>query len=130
MLLSPIGPLIIHLVDFYLLLARWISLWYTTLSYWPTFYPYGTLLFSTGPLDISMVHCYLLLIHWISQCYTTLFFWPTGYLYGSSKDVNECSNIRIFVFCSNIRIRFLNSNIHIFFHSPGCASATFSNEEL
>ena len=30
------------------------------------------------------------------------------------KDVNECSNIRIFVFRSNIRIRFLNSNIHIF----------------
>ena len=30
------------------------------------------------------------------------------------KDVNECSNIRIFVFRSNIRIRFLNSNIRIF----------------
>ena len=34
--------------------------------------------------------------------------------YKSIKDVNECSNIRIFVFRSNIRIRFLNSNIHIF----------------
>ena len=31
-----------------------------------------------------------------------------------TKDVNECSNIRLFVFFSNIRIRFLNSNIRIF----------------
>ena len=46
------------------------------------------------------------------------------------KDVNECSNIRIFVFRSNIRIRFLDSNIHIFYLSPPCASSKFSNEEL
>ena len=48
----------------------------------------------------------------------------------SIKDVNECSNIRIFVFRSNIRIRFLNSNIRIFYLSPRCASSKFSNEEL
>ena len=37
-----------------------------------------------------------------------------AYNYVIFKDVNECSNIRIFVFRSNIRIRFLNSNIRIF----------------
>ena len=47
-----------------------------------------------------------------------------------TKDVNECSNIRIFVFRSNIRIRFLNSNIRIFHLSPRCVSSKFSNEEL
>ena len=35
-----------------------------------------------------------------------------------TKDVNECSNIRIFVFRSNIRIRFLNSNICFFLSVP------------
>ena len=47
-----------------------------------------------------------------------------------TKDVNECSNIRIFVFSSNIRIRFLNLNIRIFYLSPRCASSKFPNEEL
>ena len=46
------------------------------------------------------------------------------------KDVNECLNIRMFVFRSNIRIPFLNSNIHIFYLSLRCASSKFSNEEL
>ena len=86
MLLSPIGSLVIHLVHYYHLLANWISLWYTTLSYWATCHPYGTLLSSTGPMDISLVHCYpstnsldipmlhypLLLAHWISLWYTPL----------------------------------------------------------
>ena len=31
---SPIGPLAICMVHYYLLLAHWISLGYTTLSYW------------------------------------------------------------------------------------------------
>ena len=46
-----------------------------------------------------------------------------------SKDVIECSNIRIFVFRSNIRIRFMNSNIRIFYLSPRCASLCFQMKD-
>ena len=78
------------MVHYYLILAQWLSLWYTTLSYWPTRYLYCTLLSSTCPLDISlvqyplllaiiMVHSYLLLAHWKSQWYTPLFNRHTGY---------------------------------------------------
>ena len=66
-----------------LLLTHWLSLWYTTLSYWPTGYQFGILLSSTDPLDISMVHYLLLLAHWISLLYTSIFYWPTGYLFGT-----------------------------------------------
>ena len=97
------------MIHCYLLLAHCKILWYNTFSFWPTGYPYITLLSSTGPLvifystllssigqlDISMVHslftigplvipmlhCYLLLADWIWS--TTLSYWPTGYLYGS-----------------------------------------------
>ena len=106
---SSTGPLDISMVHYYLLLAHWIyqgtlpspfgpliSQRYTTPSYWPTGYHYGSLLSSTSPLDISMVHYYLLLAHWIyqgtlpspfgpliSQRYTTPSYWPTGYHYGT-----------------------------------------------
>ena len=90
------------MVHYYLLLAHWIylygtlplllayllSLWYTTLSYWPTGYPYGTLLSSTGPMAISMVHYPLLLAHWISLLYTAIFYWPAGYLFGTIPSPN------------------------------------------
>ena len=66
---SPIGPLVIPMIHYYLLLAHWISLWYTTLSYWSTGYLFGSF--------------YLLLAHWIYLWYTTLSYWPTGYLYGT-----------------------------------------------
>ena len=46
-----------------------LSLWYTTVFYWPT--------------GGSMEHYCLLLTHWISQRYTVLSFWHTGYLYGT-----------------------------------------------
>ena len=107
---SHFGPLAIYMVHNYLLLANWISLWYTTLSYWllditrihyhllltlwisiwyttlsycSTGYLYGTLLSSTGPLNISMVHYPLLLAHWLSLWYTPIFYRPTGYLCGT-----------------------------------------------
>ena len=106
--LSSTGPLalpIIHIylllahwpphvsaVHYYLLLAHWLSLWYTTIFYWPTGPPYvtlqsspgpvalsyGTLPVSTGPLAVSVVHSYLLLVHWPFLLYTTIFYWRTG----------------------------------------------------
>ena len=57
------------MVHFYLLLAHWLSLWYTILSYWPTNYPCGT--------QSS------LLAHWLSLWYKPIFYSPSGYLYGS-----------------------------------------------
>ena len=62
----------------YLLLAHWISLWYT-----PTYYPYDTLLHFYWSLDISMVHYHFLLAHWLSLCYTAIFYLPSGYFYGT-----------------------------------------------
>ena len=80
---SPTGPLDISMVHCYLLLAHWISLWYTTifywisqryttLSYWPNGYLYGTPPSHIGPLTIPMVHYFLLPTHFISLWYTTL----------------------------------------------------------
>ena len=95
-LLSTIDPVAISMVHSYFLVAHWISLvhyhllfahmlslWYTTLSYWPTDYPYATILSSTGQMAISMVHNPLLLAHWISLWNTAIFYWPIGYLYGT-----------------------------------------------
>ena len=88
---SLTGPLDITLVYHYLLLTHWISLWYTTLSYWPTGYPYATLLSSTGPLDTSVVNYPLLLAyfypyvtllsstsHWISLWFIIISYLPTS----------------------------------------------------
>ena len=60
---SSTGPLAILTVHFSLLLAHWLSLWYTIFPYWLTGYPYGTLLSSTGSLDISLDHYPLILAH-------------------------------------------------------------------
>ena len=84
--------MVLSVVHTHLLLALWLSLWYTTIFYWPTGPPYvrllsspgpvaqsyGTLTFSTGPLAVSVVHYYLLLAHWLSLWYTLIFLWPTG----------------------------------------------------
>ena len=78
-----------------LLLALWLSLWYTTIFYWPTGPPYvrllsspdhvaqsyGKLPFSTGPLAVSVVHYYLLLAYCLSLWYTLIFLCPTGLSY-------------------------------------------------
>ena len=94
--LSSIGPLPISIVYYHLLLAHWLSLWYTTifllaqwLSLWyttvfyrPTGYLYDTLPYSSDTLSISLIHFYFLLAHWLSLWYTTVFYWLTGYLYG------------------------------------------------
>ena len=71
------------MVHYFLQLTHWISVWYTSLSCWPTGFPYGTLLSSTGTMAIPMVHFCLLMAHWLSLWYTILSYWPTGYLYGT-----------------------------------------------
>ena len=80
---SSTNPLIISMEHSYLLLAHWLSLWYSILSYWPTGYPCGTQSSPIGPLAIPMVHYYLLLALWISLWILTLSYWPTDYLYGT-----------------------------------------------
>ena len=61
------GSLVVSMVHCYLLLANWLSLWYTTIFFWPTGYLYGT----------------QLLALWPSLGYSTIFYWPTGYLCGT-----------------------------------------------
>ena len=81
------------MVHYLFLLAHWLTLWYTTISYlpigslygtlWPSGPSYCTQLYSTGrlPPHVSVVHCYLLLAHWLSLWYITIFFLPHGFLY-------------------------------------------------
>ena len=54
----------------YLFLTHTLSLWYSSIFYWLTCYPYGTPLFSSGPLAFPMVLYYLLLARRLS--YDTL----------------------------------------------------------
>ena len=61
---SSTGTLAISMVQYHLLLAHWLSLWCTTIFYWPTGPLYATLLSSIGQLAISMVHYHLLLAQW------------------------------------------------------------------
>ena len=77
------GPLAVSVIHYYLLLAHWLSLWYTLIFLWPTGPSFCTQLSPTYPLPphVSVVHYYLLLAHWLSLCYITIFFLPTGYLY-------------------------------------------------
>ena len=93
-LLFSTGPQAISTVHYFLLLAQWSSLWYTSIFYWPTGPPYGTRLSSTGPLVVPMVHYhllrtlpivhyYLLQGHWLSLWYTTIFYWPIGPPFGT-----------------------------------------------
>ena len=107
-LLSSTDPLAIPMVHNPPLLAHWLSLWYTTIFYWPTEYLFDTLPSPIGPLAtpmvhtifywptgylwralrppigtlaVSIVHYYLLLAHWLSLWYTTIFYSPNGYLW-------------------------------------------------
>ena len=76
-------PLVVSIVHYCLLMANWVSLWYTTIFYWPTGYLYGAQTSSTGPLALPRVLYNLLLAHWLPLWYTTIFYCPTGYLYGT-----------------------------------------------
>ena len=96
-LVSSIGTLAITLVHNHHLLTHWLSLWYTTVFYWPNGPLCGTHPSSIGPLALPVVHYHLLLAHWLSLCeatifswpscpviwYTTFFYWPTGCLCGT-----------------------------------------------
>ena len=91
------GPLAVSVENYYLLLAHWLSLWYTIIFNWPTDSPYGTLAYSSGQLALPMIHyhfllahwpslwCsqYILQAHWLSLWYTSLYFWPIGCLCGA-----------------------------------------------
>ena len=88
--LSSTGPLNISMVHYLLLLAHWLSLWYTPIFYRPTGCLCGTLPSLIRPPIIPMIHCYLLLAtgfyhllaHWQSLCNTAIFYWPSAYFYG------------------------------------------------
>ena len=67
------GPLAISLIHYNLLLSHWLSLWNTTIYFWPIGCLCGALLSSFGPLALSMLLCYLLLANWLSLWYTTIF---------------------------------------------------------
>ena len=96
-LVSSIGTLAITMVHNHHLLTNWLSLWYTTVFYWPNGPLCGTHPSSIGPLALPVVHYHLLLAHWPSLCeatifswpscpvfwYTTFFYWPTGCLCGT-----------------------------------------------
>ena len=77
---SSTGQLAVSLVHYHLLLAHWISLWNTTIFYWPMTLP-RVILYCTGPLYISSVHYYLLLSHWLSLRCISIIYWPTGFIY-------------------------------------------------
>ena len=96
-LVSSIGTLAITMVHNHHLLTHWLSLWYTTVFYWPNGPLCGTHPSSIGPLALPVVHYHLLLAHWPSLCeatifswpscpvlwYTPFFYWPTGCLCGT-----------------------------------------------
>ena len=56
------------MVHFSLQLVHWLSVWYTTVFYWPTGYLWGTL---PSPIGLMAFR------------YTTIFNWPTGYPFGT-----------------------------------------------
>ena len=89
--LSSTGPLNIIMVHYPLLLAHWLSLWYTPIFYRPTGCLCGTLPSLISPPIIPMMHCYLLLAtgyyhflfaHWQSLCNTAIFYWPSEHFCG------------------------------------------------
>ena len=90
--LSSTGPLNISMVHYPLLLAHWLSLWYTPIFYRPTGCLCCTLPSLISPPIIPMIHCFLLLVtgyyhfllaHWQSLCNTAIFYWPSGHFYGN-----------------------------------------------
>ena len=58
-----------------------LHLWYTSITYWPTGFTYGTQLSPTGSLAIPLVLYYHLLCHWLYFWYFTITSWPNGYAY-------------------------------------------------
>ena len=62
-------PQTFAVVLYYLLPAHWLFLLYSTIFFWPTGYPYGTLLSSTDTQAIPMI--------------PYIFYWPTGYRCGT-----------------------------------------------
>ena len=75
-LVSSIGILAITMVHNHHLLAHWLSLWYTTVFYWPNGPLCGRHPSSIDPLALPVVHYHLLLAHWPSLCEATIFSWP------------------------------------------------------
>ena len=75
-LVSSIGTLAITMVHNHHLLTHWLSLWYTTVFYWPNGPLCGTHPSSISPLALPVVHYHLLLAHWPSLCEATIFSWP------------------------------------------------------
>ena len=76
-LVSSTGTLAITMVHNHLLLTHWLSLWYTTVFYWPNGHLCGTHPSSIGPLALPVVHYHLLVTHWPSLCDATIFSWPS-----------------------------------------------------
>ena len=96
----------------YLLLAYLISLWYSTIfywstgypfgtllcSYWLTGYPYDTLLSSASPLAVNMVLYDHLLAHPLFLLYSTIFYWHIGYLYDITLSFSDPHAIPLVLF--------------------------------
>ena len=57
-------------------MAKWLSLWYSTIFFWLTGYPYCTLLSSVDRCAIPLVLYYHMLAHWLSLWYSTIICWP------------------------------------------------------
>ena len=90
-------PMAIPMVLYHLLLAHWLSLWYSTIVYWtpfyingtatiisrPVVYLYGTLLSSSDPLVTSKILYFHLPIHYLSLMYSPIMYWPICYRYGT-----------------------------------------------
>ena len=70
------------MVLYYLLLTLCLSLWYSSIIYWPTVYHFFTILPSTSPLPIPMVFFYLM-----ATClylfYSTIFHKFPACIYGT-----------------------------------------------
>ena len=81
-LLSSTGSMPITMVLYYLHLAHFLCLCYSTIFYWTTAYTSVTLLSSTGSLPIPLVLYYLLLAHCLSIRYSSIFYWIPTYTYG------------------------------------------------
>ena len=58
------------MVLYYLLLTLCLSLWYSSIIYWPTVYHFFTILPSTSPLPIPMVFYYLMATFFTLLCST------------------------------------------------------------
>ena len=76
---SPICSLAFLMVHYTILLANLLSIWYTTIFHWPTWYLSGILPSQIDPLAILNVHSCPLLAHWISLWYTPLSYCTNGY---------------------------------------------------